>query len=177
MAFPVIRGTARAAWTYPVTAAAGAAATATLSARSGIRRVRPLTPRLCKVAMRFWIGLALIGFPALDLLSLYPLAHRLGWWLMPWLAMSAFTGIVLVREARYSVLQRTTAARHDPSASLGALMDSRRLVLAGLLFIFPGIISDLAALVILASAPVYPTVLAPASARVASGPRGIAARR
>ena len=116
--------------------------------------------------MRFWIGFALIGFPALDLLSLLPLAHRVGWWLLPWLAMSAFTGVVLIREARFSVLKRAGAAWHDPSASLGALMDSRRMVLAGLLFIFPGFISDLAALVLLASAPLQPTVLAPIAGRV-----------
>jgi UPF0716 protein FxsA len=103
--------------------------------------------------MRFWIGFALIAFPVLDLLSLVPLAHRIGWFLLPWLSMSAATGIVLVREARFSMLKRATLARHDPGASLGALLDSRRMVLAGLLFIFPGIISDLAALLLLAFAP------------------------
>lgn len=119
--------------------------------------------------MRFWIGFALIAFPVLDLLSLVPLAHRIGWFLVPWLSMSAATGIVLVREARFSVLKRATLARHDPGASLGALMDSRRLVLAGLLFIFPGIISDLAAIILLAFAPMNAPVPVPVTARALTG--------
>ena len=119
--------------------------------------------------MRIWIGVALVAFPLLDLWSLVPIAHRIGWWLVPWLVMSALTGLALIREARFSLLRRVAAVLHDGDASLGAMMDSGRMLLAGLLFIFPGVVSDIAALLLLITMPVGQRPYAPGVGRVIDG--------
>jgi UPF0716 protein FxsA len=103
--------------------------------------------------MRILVPLILLGFPALDIYLLFPLGKRLGWWLAVWLVMSAITGVTLIREARFSMLKQLAAALQDGGAGLRALIDSGRILVAGLLFIFPGVLSDLAALLLLLTLP------------------------
>lgn len=95
------------------------------------------------------IMLILLGFPALEIYVLVQLAGTVGWWLLPWLLASAMVGGWLVREAGVMVpLQLVTSLQSGHSLSLSLLI-SFRTVLAGLLLIFPGIISDFLALILL----------------------------
>ncbi|MBU1690524.1 MAG: FxsA family protein [Gammaproteobacteria bacterium] len=95
------------------------------------------------------IPLILLGFPALEIYVLVKLSGSVGWWLLPWLLSSAIVGGWLVREAGAMLPLRLFAALqsgHSPSLSL---LIGFRTVLAGLLLIFPGIISDFLALILL----------------------------
>ncbi|MEP7154818.1 MAG: FxsA family protein [Betaproteobacteria bacterium] len=102
--------------------------------------------------MRFLIIGILLGFPALEGTLLYVLASgptgHAGW-VLAWLAFSAIAGIVLIKEARFSLVNRLASAFSQGQFSLGAFIDSFRTVLAGLLLIFPGVISDVMALLLL----------------------------
>ena len=102
--------------------------------------------------MRFLVLGILMGFPLLEGAVLYELAsgpNGHGGWVLAWLAFAAVAGVVLIKEARFSLITRLAAALSQGQFSLAAIIDSFRTVLAGLLLIFPGIISDVMALCLL----------------------------
>ena len=95
------------------------------------------------------ILLILLGFPALEIYVLVQLSGIVGWWLLPWLLASAVVGGWLVREAGAMVPLRLFAALQSGHSLSFALLISFRTVLAGMLLIFPGIVSDFLALILL----------------------------
>ncbi|HUW51476.1 MAG TPA: FxsA family protein [Sulfuricella sp.] len=95
----------------------------------------------------------LLGFPALEIYVLIKLSGFIGWWLLLWLLASAALGSWLVREAGAMVPQRLFAALQSGHSLSLALLFSFRTVLAGLLLIFPGIVSDFLALILLLLPP------------------------
>ena len=102
--------------------------------------------------MRLLILVILLGFPLLEGAVLYELAagptgH--GGWVLAWLVFAAIAGVVLIKQARFSLVTRLAAALSQGQFSLAAIIDSFRTVLAGLLLIFPGVISDVMALFLL----------------------------
>ncbi len=102
--------------------------------------------------MRWLILGILMAFPLLEGAVLYKLAFGPaghGGWVLAWLAFAAIAGIVLIKEARFSLVTRLAAALSQGRFSLAAIIDSFRTVLAGLLLIFPGILSDIMALALL----------------------------
>ena len=102
--------------------------------------------------MRYIILSILIGFPLAEGTLLYHLAagpNGHGGWVLAWCVFAAIAGVVLIKQARFSLLSRLTSAFSQGHFSLSAFIDSFRTVLAGLLLIFPGIISDVMALVLL----------------------------
>jgi UPF0716 protein FxsA len=99
--------------------------------------------------MRLLIIAILLGFPALEGIVLYRLGQGHTLWVVAWLLLSATLGVALIKEARLALLARLAAEFSQGRFSLAALIDSGRTVLAGLLLIFPGIISDLLALLVL----------------------------
>jgi UPF0716 protein FxsA len=102
--------------------------------------------------MRFLIVGILIGFPLLEGAVLYKLAagpSGHGGWVLAWLVFAAIAGVVLIKQARFSLISRLTSALSHGQFSLAAFIDSFRTVLAGLLLIFPGVISDVMALALL----------------------------
>ena len=72
-----------------------------------------------------------------------------GLWVLAWLLLAAIVGVVLIKEARFSLISRLAGSLAQGRFSLSALIDSGRTVLAGLLFIFPGLLSDAMALALL----------------------------
>ena len=57
--------------------------------------------------------------------------------------------MALIKEARFAMLARLASGLAQGSFSIVALTDSARTVLAGLLLIFPGVVSDLIAITLL----------------------------
>jgi len=113
--------------------------------------------------MRLVILAILMGFPLLEGALLFKLASAPGngFWVLAWLAFAAVAGVVLIKQARFSLISRLGQALSHGQFSLAALIDSFRAVIAGLLLIFPGFISDIMALVILLI-PIREPALAPA---------------
>jgi UPF0716 protein FxsA len=91
----------------------------------------------------------LLGFPFLEAVVLVRLAQDLGWWVLAWVVLAACAGAALIKEARFAMLTRVAAGVAQGRFPIAALTDTARTVLAGLLLIFPGVVSDFFALTLL----------------------------
>jgi UPF0716 protein FxsA len=99
--------------------------------------------------MRLLVFLIVLSFPILDLLVTVRFARWTGIPALAWLAASAVAGMLLLRNERLSFRAKTLAALRGDQPLLRGLLDSGRKVLAALLLILPGIVSDMMALLLL----------------------------
>lgn len=100
--------------------------------------------------MRFLLLAIVLGFPLVDLFATVRFARWTGVPVWAWLGLSFVAGLYLLRNERTAFRANTVAATHGGQPLLRGLVDSGRKVLAGLLFLLPGVVSDLFALVLLA---------------------------
>ena len=100
--------------------------------------------------MRFIVLAIVLAFPVLDLFATVRFARWTGVPVWTWLALSTIAGFLLLRNERVAFRANTAAAMHGQHLMLRELFDSGRKVLAGILFLLPGVLSDLMALVLLA---------------------------
>ena len=99
--------------------------------------------------MRLLLMAILLGFPLLEAVVLVRLSETLGWWILAWVVLAACAGMALIKEARFAMLARLAAGLAKGEFPIVALTDSARTVVAGILLIFPGVVSDLIALTLL----------------------------
>ncbi len=100
--------------------------------------------------MYIWLVLLiLLVFPTAEVVVMVLLAQEIGWWLLVWLVGSALLGLTLLREERFAFFGRVMAAAQQGEDPLQAMLTSGRLMLAGALLVFPGVISDALALLVL----------------------------
>ncbi len=99
--------------------------------------------------MRLLLMAILLGFPLLEAVVLVRLSETLGWWILAWVVLAACAGMALIKEARFAMLSRLAAGLAKGEFPIVALTDSARTVVAGILLIFPGVVSDLIALTLL----------------------------
>ena len=98
----------------------------------------------------FVVLFILLGFPALEIYTLFRVADVIGgWWLLSWLAFAMIAGRVLIQEEKLAVFGRIMLAMQSGSSPFSALWDSGRTMVAGVLLIIPGVISDAIALILL----------------------------
>ena len=94
--------------------------------------------------------LIVLGFPLIDLYATIRIVRWTGVPVYVWLGLAALAGLFLLRNERMAFRANTVAAMHGEQPLLRGLFDSGRKVLAGMLFLLPGVISDVMALVLLA---------------------------
>jgi UPF0716 protein FxsA len=99
--------------------------------------------------MRLIVTLIVLSFPILDVLATMRVARWTGIPTLAWFATSAVVGALLLRNERITFRAKTLAALRGDQPLLRGLLDSGRRVLAALLLILPGILSDLIALLLL----------------------------
>jgi UPF0716 protein FxsA len=102
-----------------------------------------------EMLVRIVLMAILLGFPLLEALVLLRLSATLGWWVLAWVVLAACAGMALIKEARFAMLARLAAGFAQGRFQITALTDSARTVLAGLLLVFPGVVSDFIALTLL----------------------------
>jgi len=100
--------------------------------------------------MRLIYLIIVLGFPLLDVYTTIRFARWTGVPVWMWLGLSMVAGFLLLRNERLAFRARTIAIMHGEQSLLRGLVDSGRKVLAGLLLLLPGVVSDLLALVLLA---------------------------
>ncbi len=100
--------------------------------------------------MPLWpIALLMLGFPVLEAYILFKLAGLYGWWVLAWLLASAALGVALIRLERVLWGARVLSTLQAGTSPISALFASGRMFLAAGLLIFPGVISDVLALLLL----------------------------
>jgi UPF0716 protein FxsA len=100
--------------------------------------------------MRLLIILAiLLAFPLFELYLLVRLAAIYGWWLAFYLLFTATAGWLLIQEERLVVFGRLMRIMQSGHHPLVALLTSARKLLAGVLLILPGVLSDIIAVLLL----------------------------
>ena len=102
-----------------------------------------------EMRVRIVLVAILLGFPLLEAVVLVRLADTLGWWVLAWVVLAACAGMALIKEARFAMLARLAAGFAHGRFAIAALTDSARTVVAGIMLIFPGVVSDLIALTLL----------------------------
>src|SRR5512134_665881 len=100
--------------------------------------------------MRFLALGIVVAFPVIDLYLTMRFAQSTGSPLWVWLSMGTIGGLLVLRSERLSFRSKTLASMHGQYSLLRSLLDSGRKVLAGILLLLPGVVSDLAALALLA---------------------------
>ena len=96
-----------------------------------------------------FVLLILLGFPLLELSILIRLAGEYGWWLGAYLFAVALVGWLLIQEEKLAVFGRMFNIVDKGHSPLLALFTSARRVLAGVLLIIHGVVSDAIALILL----------------------------
>jgi len=100
--------------------------------------------------MRFLVLAIVMAFPVVDLYVTVRFAHWTGVPVWAWIGVAMVGGFLLLRNERTAFRARTVAAMHGEQSLLRGLVDSGRKVLAAMLLILPGVVSDLVALLLLA---------------------------
>ena len=91
----------------------------------------------------------MLGFPVLEIYTMIQVADVIGWWLLVWLILSMLLGRALIKEESMAVFGRMAMALQSGQSPFTAIWHSGRNILAGVLLIFPGVLSDVIALVLL----------------------------
>lgn len=91
----------------------------------------------------------ILVFPALEIYTMFQVAGVMGWWLLAWLMLSALIGWILIKEESMAMFGRLAVTVQNGQSPFAAIWDSGRTLLAGLLLIIPGVLSDVIALVLL----------------------------
>jgi UPF0716 protein FxsA len=99
--------------------------------------------------MRFLVLLIVLAFPVMDVLATLRFARWTGVPALAWMLASAVAGLLLLRHERVGFRARTLAALRGDRPLMRGLFDSGRKVLAAILLILPGILSDIIAVVLL----------------------------
>ena len=118
--------------------------------------------------MRFVTLSIVVLFPLIDLFVTARFARWSGVPMWMWLAGSAIAGLWVLTNERHQFRARTVAAFRGDQSLMRGLLDSGRRVLAGILLLVPGILTDAVALVLL---------LLPINQRGEFGPQPVAAGR
>ena len=100
--------------------------------------------------MRYVLLGIVLAFPIADLYATVRVAHWSGIPVWLWLTCSTLAGFSLLRAERDGFRAATVAAMQGEQSLLRGLVDSGRKVLAGLLLLLPGVVSDVMALLLLA---------------------------
>ena len=99
--------------------------------------------------MRIIITLALLALPIAEIWILISLAHQYGWWVLLYLVVVGFLGLQLIREEKLLFTGRMMQNMMQGGSPIKAVLGSARNMIAGVLLMIPGVLTDLIAVVLL----------------------------
>lgn len=91
----------------------------------------------------------ILGFPVLEAWVLFRLGEVIGIWVLVWLVAAAIIGVLMIRFEKLAWALRVANQLRQQRSPFTALLTSARTLVAGLLLIFPGVVSDVLALLVL----------------------------
>jgi UPF0716 protein FxsA len=99
--------------------------------------------------MRFLIGLILLAFPVLEIILLVQLAHHYGWWVLFYLVVIGFLGLQLIRGEKLLISAKMMHSVTSGGNPIKTLLGSARNMVAGILLMIPGVMTDIIAVILL----------------------------
>lgn len=99
--------------------------------------------------MRFLVGLILLAFPFLEIFLLVDLAHKYGWWVLFYLVVIGYLGLQLIRGEKLLMSAKMMQSLSAGGNPIKTILGSARNMVAGVLLIIPGIITDIIAVILL----------------------------
>lgn len=99
--------------------------------------------------MRFLIALILLAFPIAEIWLLIELADAYGWLLLAYLVGIGYLGLQLIRQEKANFNQRVLHNITVGGNPLGVMFGSARNMIAGMLLLLPGVLTDVIAAVLL----------------------------
>lgn len=99
--------------------------------------------------MRFLIFAILLAFPFLEIAILIELSQRYGWWVLAYLLMIGYLGLQLIRSEKDLIAARMFQQMGAGGNPVSAMFSTARNMLAGVLLLIPGVISDVIAVILL----------------------------
>jgi UPF0716 protein FxsA len=99
--------------------------------------------------MRFLITLILLAFPLAEIFLLVDLAHKYGWWLLFYLVVIGFLGLQLIRGEKLLMSAKMMQSVTSGGNPIKTLLGSARNMVAGILLIIPGVMTDIIAVILL----------------------------
>jgi len=97
----------------------------------------------------FFVLLILLAFPVLEIWLLIALAAQYGWWLLLYLAVVAILGYRLIKDEQLLMFGRMAQTLTQGGTPAKALFGSAKNLIAGILLIIPGVITDAIAVILL----------------------------
>jgi UPF0716 protein FxsA len=98
--------------------------------------------------MRF-LFVILLAFPVLEIWLLVELGDRYGWWLIVYLILVALLGWRLLQDEKLLVRGRMAQILTQGGTPAKAVFGSAKNIIAGILLIIPGVLSDVLAAILL----------------------------
>lgn len=91
----------------------------------------------------------LLAFPVMEIWLLVELGNRYGWWLGLYLVLMAILGWRLILDEKLLMLGRMMQSLGEGGTPIKAIFGSAKNLLAGILLLLPGVISDAIAVILL----------------------------
>lgn len=99
--------------------------------------------------MRFLMMLILLAFPFAEIFLLIQLGDEYGWWLLFYLVVIGFLGLQLIRGEKVLLSAKMMQSLTSGDSPIKTLLGSARNMVAGVLLIIPGVITDTLAVILL----------------------------
>jgi UPF0716 protein FxsA len=99
--------------------------------------------------MRIISLLVILAFPVAEIWILINLAHQYGWLFLLYLVVVGMLGLQLIRDEKLLLSGRMMQSLKQESNPLKAILGSARNIIAGILLIIPGVITDFIAVILL----------------------------
>lgn len=99
--------------------------------------------------MRLIFILAILAFPVAEIWILVNLIQHYGWWVVLYLLVIAMLGLQLIRDEKMLFSGRMMQTLTQSGNPMKAVFGSARNIIAGVLLIIPGVMTDLIAAILL----------------------------
>lgn len=99
--------------------------------------------------MRLLFTILLLSFPVIEIWGIFKLSALYGWWFFLYMVLVSYLGWRLIKEEKQLVFAKFMGAMSQGGNPIKAMIGSARNLFVGLLFIIPGVITDLFAVILL----------------------------
>jgi UPF0716 protein FxsA len=99
--------------------------------------------------MRLFFIIILLAFPVAEIYLLITLGQRYGWWLILYLVLVTYLGIQLIRGEKQLMSAKVMQSLKAGGNPIKTIMGSARNMVAGVLLVIPGVMTDVIAVILL----------------------------